>query len=385
VKILQVIQFFNPSKGGSVIFPFNLSRDLVKKGHEVTLLTTDYDFSDSLRFSLEEYGVKIVPIHCQINISEFLYSPSINKWLKYHLPEFDIIHLHNFRTYQNCMVSHFAKRYGIPYIIQSHGDIPIIIEKQKLKKLFDLVWGNKLLKNASLAIANSKTESESLKMIGIMDSKISIIPNGLNLSEFENLPSKNTFKEKYGIRQDEKIILYLGRIHKIKGIDLLVDAFFDLLREMDNIKLVIVGPDAGFLDFLLKKVDSLKIQEKIIFTGRIENFDKQAAYVDAEVYVLPSVYECFPLTVLEAWACGTPTILSEGCIFSDCLFNKNVIFKQNRKELKDLMKKILLDNELKMTLRAEGEQLIKNQFNWEQIINDYIHVYSDLIIKDNNA
>ena len=135
-------------------------------------------------------------------------------------------------------------------------------------------------------------------------------------------PHKGSFKTKYGIGPDEKVILFLGRIHKIKGIDLLIDAFYELSKEMDNIRLVIAGPDGGFLDTLKKQAVALKIQEKIIFTGMIDTTDKLAAYVDAEVYVLPSRYEAFGLTVLEAWACGTPVLLSEGCRISEFLPDK---------------------------------------------------------------
>ena len=201
----------------------------------------------------------------------------------------------------------------------------------------------------------------------------------MDLSEFEKLPPKGGFRAKYHIREDEKIVLYFGRIHKIKGIDLLIDAFFDLLKEMADIKLVIIGPDEGFLDFLLKKVDILNLQEKIIFTGFINKYDKPAAYVDADIFVLPSQYEAFGLTVLEAWACGTPVIVSEGCLISEFLPNKDIIFERDKNRLKNLIKQILQDTELQIKLKKEGQELIKNQFNWSIVIDNYILIYTNVI------
>jgi glycosyltransferase involved in cell wall biosynthesis len=381
MKILHVISVLSPKFGGLVSALYQLSKELAKKGHEVTIVTSDYRIDTNFAKNIEEYGIKVISFRTVVNFGLFIYTPSIKFWLKNNIKSFDVIHLHEFRSYQNIEVHNFAIKFGIPYIIQPNGTVLPFFEKKTLKKLYDLFYGDMILKNASNHIASSKNELDQIKSMGIDENKITIIPSCIDLSEFENLPPNGTFKAKYGIRQDEKVILFLGRIHKIKGIDLLVDAFFDLSNEMADIKLVIIGPDAGFLNFLLKKIDNLKIPEKIIYIGFIDKSDKTAAYIDADLFVLPSQYETFGLTVLEAWSCGTPVIVSEGCLISEFLPNKDIIFKRDKNRLKDLIKKILQDDELKLKLKNDGEQLIKNQFNWSKLIEKYILIYSDVIRK----
>ena len=321
MKILHVIEFFAPSCGGSVSSTCNLSKELAKIGHEVTIITTDFKFDEEYIKSVEKEGVTVIPFHCVVNIGSFLISPCIKKWLKENIKNFNIIHMHNFRSYQNNAVYRYAKKNNIPYLLQARGSVLPFFEKQRLKKVYDLIWGYNILKNTSKVIALTKAEVEQYKKMGISEDKIVTIPNGLNLSLFDHLPEKGSFRDKYDITADTKIILYLGRLHKIKGIDLLIEAFSKVQKEVPLSKLVIVGPDEGCLQTLQKQVAALNVGRDILLTGPLYGKDKFAAYIDANVYVLSSIYEAFPNTVLEAWACGTPVIVTKGCCISDIVEN----------------------------------------------------------------
>ena len=209
---------------------------------------------------------------------------------------------------------------NVPYIVQAHGSVMPFYQKTWLKKLFDKLWGNNILKDASKVIALTETELEQYKKMGVREDKIEIIPNGINLSNYQNLPEKGEFKKKYGIDEDEKIILYLGRINKIKGIDMLIEAFSDISNDLKKIKLVIVGPDDGFLKYLKEMSIDLELSDRVLFTGPLYKENKLEAYRDAYVYVLPSVYEAFPNTVIESCACRTPVIITESCGISDIIW-----------------------------------------------------------------
>ena len=82
MKILQVIPFFSPKFGGSVTVPYELSRELVKRNHEVTIITTDFGFDSQYAKTLQDAGVNVIPFHCLANVGLFLYSPSIKVWLE---------------------------------------------------------------------------------------------------------------------------------------------------------------------------------------------------------------------------------------------------------------------------------------------------------------
>ena len=379
MKILQVIPYFTPKRGGDVNVVYNLSKHLAERGHKVTIFTTDFEFDTGYIQSLD--GFRVVPFHCIANIGMMLISPKIKKQLKKEIMDFDVIHMHDFRSYQNIIAHHYAKKYNVPYVIQAHGSVLPFFQKQRLKKIFDLFFGYRILRDASKMIASTKTEVEQYKKMGVDEDKIEIVPNGIDLSEYENLPEKREFRRKYSIREDEKMILYLGRIHKIKGIDLLVETFADMVKELDSLKLVIVGPDDGFLSTLKRQIENLKISDKILFTGLIPEKDKLGAYVDADVYVLPSVYETFPVTVLEACACGTPIIVTDRCGIANIVNDNNVghVVEYNKDQLQDAIFKILTNVELRRYFGESGKMLVREKYSWDIVVEQLEKIYGDII------
>ena len=190
--------------------------------------------------------------------------------------------------------------------------------KQRSKWLYDVLFGYRLLKNASKVIALTPFEAQQYIDFGVPEEKIQIIPNGIDLSQYDNLLPNGSFKKKFDITEEMKIVLYLGRIHKIKGLDILVRAFANIVKELDDVKLVIIGPDDGYLRELETLIRLLEIPNNVQIVGYLSGKDKLAAgTVDADVYVLPSRYEIFGITVLESVACGTPIIITDVCGLAD--------------------------------------------------------------------
>jgi len=148
------------------------------------------------------------------------------------------------------------------------------------------------------------------------------VPNGIDLAEFENLPTRGNFRRKYGLSNEEKIVLFLGRINQVKGLDLLVKAFASISREMADTKLIIAGPDDGYLSTLEQLIEKLNIKAQTLFTGPLFGKAKLEAYVDADVFVNPRADEIFGLVFLESLACGTPVICSQGCGIANIIDNQ---------------------------------------------------------------
>jgi len=291
------------------------------------------------------------------------------------IQNFDVIHLHDSRCFQGIIAHHYARKYNIPYVLQAHGAVLPFFQKQQLKKIFDIVIGYKILKDASRVIALTKTEAEQYKKMGVDENKIEIVPNGIDLSEYENLPDRGVFRRKYGIKSNEKIVLYLGRIHRIKGVDILVKAFSDLVNKMEGVTLVIAGPDDGFLSTLKAQIEDLKIGERILFTGPLYEQDKLEAYVDADVYVLPSIYETFPATVLEACACGTPVIITDRCGIADFVDKVGYVVKYDKNQLRDAIFKILSDKGLGKRFGDRGRKMVEECFDWSTVIKQIEKLY----------
>lgn len=377
MRILQVISYFTPRKGGDVNVCCNISKQLAMRGHEVTVITTDLEFDNEYAESIRKLGVKVIPFSCVANISMFLMSPSIKNWLKANIYQYNVIHMHNFRSYQNNEVLHYAKKYNVPYVLQAHGSLPYFA-KQNLKKLYDFVWGNKILHNASRVIALHKTEADQYKKMGVVENKIEIIPNGIDLSEYERLPERGQFRKRYNIKDDEKIVLYLGRIHRTKGIDLLIAAYSELVKDMQDTKLAIVGPDDGYLSELKKQTTQLGIVDKVLFTGPLFKHDKLTAYVDADVFVTPK-FSGLPVTFIEACACGLPIITTtEGDDIAWIDNNVGFVVEYDKYSIYKAILKILREDNLWDDFSKNGKKLVRDELNWDKITKCLEEIYFNL-------
>ncbi len=366
MKILQVIAYFAPQKGGDVNVCYHLSKQLARRGHEVIIVTSDHEWDKEYAGSMEKEGVKVIPFHCIADMSAFLVTPSLKKWLKFNISDFDLIHLHNSRSYQNNVVRHYAMKYRVPYILHAHGNVLPHSAKIQLKKLYDLVWGNKTYQNAAKVIALHKTEAEQYKKMGVVENKIKIIQNGINLSEYEQLPERGQFRRKYHLQDSEKIVLYLGRIHKTKGIDLLIEAYSELVKHLKETKLVIVGPDGGHLSALKKQTAELGIEDEVLFTGPLYNSDKLSAFVDADLFVTPK-FSGLPVTFIEACACGLPIITTtEGDDIDWINNNVGFVVEYNRHSMSQVLLNILQDENLRNDFRTNGKNLVL-ELNWDNI------------------
>lgn len=379
MKILLVIEFFTPMRGGSVNVVYNLSKELAKNGHDITIITTDFEFDEKFVKSIEEEGVNVVSFHCVVNIGLFLFSPSIKKWLKKNIKNFDIIHIHNFRSYQNIIVCKYAKIYGIPYILQAHGSSTRIVEKKMLKQLFDWAWGYKILRDAHKLLAVSQVEVEQYKHMKINEDKIIVIPNGIDINVFKKLPNYGQFKKKYCINE-EYMFIFLGRIHKRKGIDFLIRSFSKLIKERKDIVLLIIGPPSRYSKKVENLIKSLNLTNKIKIIGYVDEKDKLSSYVDADALIYPAIFEIFGLVPFEAIMCGTPVIVTDDCGCGQLVRDANcgyIVKYGNVDSLKEKMKLIIQNPEEGKMMSKRGENYIKENLTWNNVVRKIEKIYED--------
>jgi len=388
MKILQVIPFFVPAFdfGGPVSVAYNSAKMLVKRGHEVTVYTTD-TFGLRGRITKKEEIIDGIRVKRFRNLSNsFAYhhniylAPNMNSEIKKELNKFDIIHLHDYRNMQNITVHNYARKYGIPYVLQAHGSLPRIMTKQGLKQVYDKLWGYHLLTDASRLIALTQTEVEQYKSMGVCEENIEIIPNGIDLGEYDNLPPIGDFRKKWNIPNDQKLILFLAKIHKIKGPDLLAKAFAKISKHNNNLKLVFVGPDSGYLSSLKKMIEELEIKENVLFTGPLYGTDKLEAYIDADVYALPSVSEAFPISVIESCGCGTPVIVTDRCGIANIIDGQvGLVVPYDEDALGKAILNILSDVNKRQEYSIKGKLMVHEKLNWTNIAQQLETVYIDCL------
>jgi len=374
---------------------YQISKALVKRGHEVVVYTSDMrNLSARVKRGVEvEDGIKIVRFKnissTFSDMSGIVITPRMAEAFDKEIQNFDIIHLHEARSFQHLLVHKYCNKRGVPYIVQAHGILGCgakSVTERMLRFVYDNLIGLKIFRDAAKVVALTAVEAKQYTNIGVLMDKIEVIPNGIDLSEYDNLPSKGEFKKRFNIPEDKKIILYLGRIHKIKGIDHLVKAYAYLKKKMNcnDALLVIAGPDDGYLNEVKSLTYDLVVSDSVLFTGPLYGKAKLEAYVDADVFVLPSRYEAFGNVVLEAYACSKPVIASGVGGLNDLVVDgeTGLLFEAGSHiQLAEKLLYLLNNSDDALRMGLNGRRFVERNFNWDKIVPRIERVYLDSVDK----
>ncbi|MES2519791.1 MAG: glycosyltransferase [Bacteroidota bacterium] len=354
----------------------------MKLGAEVTILTP---ISAGQKIYALPEGAKIVT--CQRHwFSKFWaeFSPELYRWIKEHGNEYDIIHIHG--------VWHFA---GVaPYLagiktakcITIHGllDRWTIGKGYWKKYLFGLLFQKKIIKNTELIQINNTDEALDLKrFLGFEHPNVRIIPNGMNLSNFAKLPGKNTFRKKFQIPNDKKIILFLSRINLKKGLDLLLPAFKKVASQRNDCLLVMAGPDDGYLSETKKFIEENALEDRIKLVGMLTGDDKLAAFSDADIFALPSHSEGFSIATLEALISGVPSLLSDRVGFGEAIKETNSahLVELNPESITLGLHKMLDNKDYCEILAKNGIALVKDRYDIELVAKKLYEEFEKIVKK----
>ena len=375
MNILQVIPYFAFTRGGDVNVCYNITRQFTRMGHNVTILTTTFDYNKEDTDDID--NLTMVPIEYKFNLALFIYSPKMNEWLRKNIRNYDIIHLHELRSYQNNIIIGYAKKYNIPYILQPHASTPKHVNKSVIKNVYDAMYGNRIMQNATTTIAVSEEEAYYDRQMKARD--VQVIYNGMNLEDYENMPEKGSFKSKSGI--NSPYILYLGRLDKLKGINHVIEAFSLLDDTYDEYKLVIAGKITDYKNELDEIIRRENLEDKVVFTGFVEEEDKISIYQDAELFVNPVKYMGgVSITVFESILSGTPVIVTpESGELVSKIDAGTVIEYGDVNALKDEIVRSLSDKELTDKQLSNGQKYIRENLDWEAVSRKILKVYTDAV------
>lgn len=386
MKILHVCGSFPPAYayGGPPRSVHNLTSALVDRGHDVTVYTTDaMDAEKRVDGGDSPSITEKVDVRRFRNVSNHLAwrniqtPPGMLIALLQNAEKFDVIHSHEFRSPPTAFAHFAACQTGVPHVHQPRGSIPRL-ELKYLKILFDTILGRNIISNVDRLIASSPTESKNYPSIfpQLDSAKVSHVPNGISPKLYQDLPEPGTFKAAQGINSKEQVILFLSRLHPRKGGDLLIEAVSRLTA--DNVRLAFVGPDEGAQDNWEDLVTQEDIEDNVIFTGPQYGKRKLSAYVDADVFVLPSKneYESFGNVVIEALACGTPVVATNVCGVSEWLNHEGCRFvAPTATTLHNAIKNVLQEN----TPPAHSiRNYVWENFTWEAVAADTEAIYEEV-------
>jgi glycosyltransferase involved in cell wall biosynthesis len=321
LRILHVTPYFSDAwaYGGIPRVAGTLARGLARRGHRVTVCTTDARDESSRLAAREIRTPDGVVVHVFPNISNRLayrlqlFLPlGFSKFLERHAASFDVAHVHACRNMPGAIATHHLRRAGVPYVLAPNGTAPIIERRRLAKRLFDLTFGRGVVSGAARIIAVSEAERRQLRDLGIAEQKIRAIPNPIDLDEFRRPIQRGAFRARMSL-PGERVVLFLGKLTPRKRVDVLIRAFADI-KDVDA-RLVIAGNDMGSGPSLRALVRALGLERRTTFTGLLRGAERLEALADADVLVYPSEHEIFGLVPMEALLAGTPVIVSDdsGC------------------------------------------------------------------------
>jgi len=375
--------------GGIVFLAVDLAQEISEMGHNVTIYTTDLDFSNGPnKFNkklprIEKFEKFLINrTHVWFSLKLFFVNTSMSKEIENDKP--DIIHTIGLRSFQSIIAWRVSKKLNIPLVVSDQGGLtthPFLAESgfflKTLYKIQDF-FIKKIINDASVISVANEYEQKIFSSLN-KKSRIEIIRNGVNLKK---LVSKHNFKEKYQINSN--FILFVGRFSKSKGIETLINAFSIVKNELkdSDIHLVIMGVDFGYQAEMEKLIKKLNLSEEIKVIKNPPRDDVISAYGESEFLVLPSQWELSPLVPLESFAFKKPVIStnSHGIPYT-VQNNKNGILvePENSLELSNAIVKLLNDSELREKLGQSGYNFVNEECNCVSMAKNSLKLYEDIL------
>jgi glycosyltransferase involved in cell wall biosynthesis len=272
----------------------------------------------------------------------------------------------------------------IPVILTPHGIYPPrSFSNALLKSVFDHSFGRPLLHFSDRIIALSEHNVRLLQGLGAQKERIALVPNGVSMEEFETLErSKESFRDS---DPEGPVLLFVGRIDWNKQIEKLVESMPLVLKTFQHAKLVIVGPDyANCANQLLRLAEQLKVKNSLVVTGKVSADELKRFYSAADVFLLPSSYEGFGLSMIEAMASKIPVIASSAGGPGDILkhgVHAWLLENVTPESVYRAVRTVLANQSLRETLVSNGFSLVKEEYTWEKVAGKLEQVYEQAAMK----
>jgi glycosyltransferase involved in cell wall biosynthesis len=373
-----------------------MAEALVRRGHEVIVFTSNSNLDEDLDVPtgrpIEVNGVQVWYFEKTEPFKRFfpnieylsrslgyLYSREMGRALERVVPGVDLVHTHLPFNYPTYAAAHAAFRHNKPLFYHQRGVFdPERLKFRSLKKSIYLrLIEVPILKRATTLIALTLKEVDYYKRLGV-NTPCSVIPNGVD-SKSDAVSQDSVMLESMGVRSEHIVVLFLGRIHPVKGADLLLRAFFKIQHDYPNAILVMAGPDEFGLEKNFKeRADAAGLTERVIFPGMVHGHLKSQLLSRSDLFCLPSIGEGFSMAILEALANKTAVLISPGCHFpevEDAGAGRIVALDDNK--IADALSAMLSDVETLKTMGIAGHRLVLERFDWETIIDKLLDTYRE--------
>jgi glycosyltransferase involved in cell wall biosynthesis len=374
IRALHVIPSLSLKHGGPSYAVRAIARALARVDVDVTIATTDDDGDDArlkvpMGEVVEEEGSHVY--YFRRNILPYKVSLGLNRWLKSNVAKFDIVHVHALFSFSSTAAARAARKRGVPYIVRPLGVLNRwglenhrAFFKQISLRLVELP----ILRDAAAIHYTSEAEKLEASRISntIASQKSAVIPLPIEVAK----GNPDDFRQRFPQVAGRKMILFLSRIDKKKGIELLLDAFAAVWRQVSDAVLVVGGNGAAsYVQRLCQRAKELGIADAVIWTGHLSGAIKWGAFAAADVFVLPSYSENFGIAAAEALACGVPTVVTEGVGLADEIKSGDagLVVEPTSTAIANALEQLLGNESRRRDLSEKGRQLAGLRFSCESV------------------
>ena len=361
----------------------HLAVNMSKRNHKITVFTTSIDSKDSIEryenIEIYRYGANFRIGNANISF-KLLYKP-----LK---QEIDIVHAHAGIPPAPIAGLRYAKKKKKPFVVTYHGDGQWnwgdFIRRTSVL-FYNKYLLDKVLSYADVIISPSGHYIDESRFLRKYKNKTVVIPNGINIEDFDIGYSKEECRKRLGLPTDKSIILFLSALYSFKGPHILIKAMPKIVKEASDTELVFVGKGVmrEELEMLSKK---LGVENNVKFVGFVDDsFKKALYYKSADIFTFPSFLEIFGIVNLEAMACGIPIVASKIGGVPDVVKddeNGLLVPPKDSEALADAVIYLLKNEDVRERMGKNGREKIKD-YSWKRITEETEKVYLSLIKEDN--
>lgn len=323
MRVLHVIPSVSPRRGGPSEAVLRMVRSL-REGESVDarIVTTNDHGPECLDVPLREWSThQGVPVWFFPRYSprfgavrEFAFASGFTRWLTGQLAHFDLLHVHAVFSYLPTAAMAAARRHGMPYVSRPLGQLsPWSLRQSALRKRVYWKWAEERNLRSAAAVHCTSTQEASDVAVVMGEERgrrTRVIPHGIDPPEWQS-DASSRLRQRYGIPDSHRVLLFLSRLHPKKGLELLIPAL-GRLREADHPFTLILagGGDDGYAERLRDLAAAAGLEGRTRFPGHLGGEEKQMHLQGADLFLLPSFHENFGIAALEALASGCPVLLS---------------------------------------------------------------------------
>ena len=397
MKILFVSHILGGFAGDSGQM-WHTANGLIKAGHEVDIFTTDgnpWFFDNSKRESYEKIRKKLLQSNGNVvkirNIDVYsvpctspklgMYSRSTAKFAKENIKKYDVVYAIHWYNHPVMTFAKIAHEKKVPFILAAYGSLqdPARSLNSRGKKILDFLYTKNLIKNTPGFHSVGDLETEQYIKLGINKEKIHHVDHGLVLEDFVIKNRSDILKKINIYPQKDRYIIFVGRIDKKKGVDILINSFVEIEKNFDDVSLVIVGTGLPSYEIELKELVSKLNLKKVIFTGFVSEDEKLELLESATSFITISHSDVHTIAAQEAMAMGVPIIISKVSDWPEIdEYQAGITIDTDTKSVENAIKKMLNDEHLS-TYGENAKKLIKERFLIDSLIVKYEEMFKTVI------